>query len=103
MYRNPCGGCNTLGAYDEATTKTVATNGASWWQGPVTQIVGAVSSRIAGPDSGYPPGSYEWDYNRQAYADAPPTYAPAPRGISPTTGLAIAGAALLGLKLTGVI
>lgn len=100
MYRNPCGGCGTLGAY--GTLGQTPDNGtAPWWQAPVTQIVGAVSTRISGPDSGYPPGSYEWDYDRLAYRD--PTYAPAPRGISLAAGLGLAAVGLLGLKLTGVI
>lgn len=99
MYRNPCGGgCNALGAYDEVT-QAVETNGAAWWEGPVTQIVGAVSTRIAGPDSGYPPGSYEWDYNRQVLADAPRTYARAPNPLATPLVLgAVALAAVLLLR-----
>lgn len=75
-----------------------------WWQGPVTEVAAALAQRISGPTPAYSPGMPQYGPTSFEAIPAPaPAPAPARAGMSAGTALLLAGAAIGGLKLAGVI
>ncbi len=114
MYA-PCSGCKPsgsgLGAWaDGAEVAQVVEietvqSGTAWWEAPLQTITTAVAGRIGGSTSPYSPGTYNYGDPGFNYTPPPVQVAPAPApafGISPVQGLAIAGVALVALKVAGV-